>query len=127
MTKPTPAMAVRYTAVALFLWFGIAQLRDAATWVGFLPEWTGYLPIPGEMLVQLNGLVEVVLATALGIGALTRATAALLGLHLLGIAITAGGAIGVRDAALALMTLSLALAPADALTLDARARRSPSA
>lgn len=127
MTAMTTIKIVRYTAVALFMWFGIAQLTDAATWVGFLPEWTGYFPIPGEMLVQLNGLGEVVLALALGVGVYTRVVAALLGVHLLGIALTAGGAIGVRDAALALMTGALAFAPPDSWTLENHAHRTPSA
>lgn len=116
-------VVVRYTAVALFLWFGIAQLTDAATWVGYLPQWTGYMPIPGEMLVRLNGFVEVVLAIALGLGAYTRVVAALLGVHLLGIAVTAGGAVGVRDAALALMILGITFTTPDAYTMDVRTGR----
>ena len=50
----------------------------------------------------------------------TPVIAALLGGHLLGIALTVGGAIGVRDATLAVTTLSLALAPVDPLSIDAR-------
>lgn len=117
------AIVVRYSAVALFLWFGIAQIYSPTIWVGFLPEWTGYFPIPGEMLVQLNGLLETVLALALFIGILTRAASILLGLHLFGIALTAGGAIGVRDAVLAAMTFSLAFSKPDQFTLDAITHR----
>ncbi|MEK7459377.1 MAG: DoxX family membrane protein [Patescibacteria group bacterium] len=127
MTTPKicPSIIVRYAAVALFLWFGIAQLTAPENWVGFLPEWTGYFPMPASMIVQLNGLTEVVLALALGIGVFTRVVAVLLGIHLLGIAITAGGAIGVRDAVLAVMTTSLAFAAPDRLTLDAKNRIAP--
>lgn len=114
------AVLIRYAAAALFLWFGIQQLVDPAVWVGFLPEWTGYMPIPGEMLVQLNGWLEIVLAVMLGVGFYTRVAAALLGAHLLAIAVSVGGAIGMRDAVLALVTLSLALSPSDAFTFDAR-------
>ncbi len=125
ISKICPSIIVRYAAVVLFLWFGVMQLTGPEAWVGFLPEWTGYFPMPGTMIVQLNGLTEIVLALALGIGVFTRVVAVLLGVHLLGIAITAGGAIGVRDAALAVMTTSLAFAAPDCLTLDAKNRVAP--
>lgn len=92
-----------------------------AQWVSFLPAWTGYFPIPAEMLVQLNGLVEVVLAGLLLVGAYTRVSATVLAAHLAGIAISVGGAIGIRDAALAAAGVSLALGEPDAWSLDTRA------
>ena len=75
--------------------------------------------MPAEMLVQLNGWVEVCLAVMLMFGAYTRFAAVILTLHLAGIAAEVGGAIGVRDAALAAVGVSLALADADVYTLDA--------
>ncbi len=117
----TSAQVVRISAVLLFLWFGSQQLVSPGDWVGFLPAWTGYFPMPGDMLVQLNGLAEVVLASVLALGAYTHVTAGLLGVHLLFIALGVGGAIGVRDAVLSLMTLSLCLGTPDAWTMDARA------
>ncbi len=115
----TSAATIRYSLVLLFLWFGVQQLIDAPTWVGFLPEWTGYIPVPGELFVQLNGWMEVVFAVLLMLGVFTRVVAAVLGVHLLFIAVSVGGAIGVRDAALGLVTIAFALSPADRWTLDA--------
>jgi hypothetical protein len=43
------ALIIRFTMVGLFLWFGVRQLVDPAAWTVFLPQWTGYMPIPGEM------------------------------------------------------------------------------
>lgn len=123
--KICPSIIVRYASVALFLWFGVAQLTDPIMWSGFLPEWTGSFPMSGATLVQLNGLFEIVLALALGVGVFTRVVATLLGIHLLGIAMTVGGAIGVRDAVLAVMTTSLAFAAPDRLTLDAKNHIAP--
>lgn len=111
---------LRATYVGLFLWFGIQQVTDPTAWISFLPEFTGYLPIPGEILVQLNGWLEICLAALLAAGVYTRAIAAFLALHLLGIAITAGGATGVRDTGLAMIGIALALQPTDPWTLDAR-------
>lgn len=116
----TSAATIRYSLVLLFLWFGVQQLIDAPTWVGFLPEWTGYIPVPGELFVQLNGWMEVVFAVLLMLGVFTRVVAAVLGVHLLFIAVSVGGAIGVRDAVLGLVTIALALSPVDGWTLDAR-------
>lgn len=86
----------------------------------FLPLWTGYFPIPGEMLIQLNGWMELVLAGTLLLGFYTRFSATILALHLAGIAVSIGGAIGVRDLALATACASLALDVPDAWTLDRR-------
>lgn len=115
-------LLVRYSLVALFLWFGIMQLFDPQAWLTYLPEWTGYIPINPATFIQLNGLFEVILAVALFIGIFTRVAAGLLGLHLLGIAISVAGegsvALGVRDGVLALCTLSLMVGKPDPWTLD---------
>lgn len=109
---------LRWSFAALFFWFGSQQLLQPADWIGFLPEFTGYFPIPAEMLVQLNGWLEVVCAFMLLIGVYTRWVAGFLALHLFGIALTAGGAIGVRDAVLGMMGVALAMSPADDWTFD---------
>lgn len=109
---------LRYAFFLLFAWFGIQQLQDPSAWVGFLPTWTGYLPIPGPMLVQLNGWFEIIASIALLFGVFTRIIAVILSLHLIGIAIQAGGAIGVRDAALAVIGIAIAFAKEDSWTMD---------
>lgn len=111
---------LRYSWALLFFWFGFAQLTDAASWIIYLPEWTGYFPIPGEMLVQINGLLEICCAALLALGIHTRVIAGFLGIHLLGIAASVGGATGVRDAALGAVGITLALQTPDALTLDSK-------
>ena len=109
---------LRYSWVLLFLWFGWQQMINPGAWTAFLPEWTGYFPIPAEMLIQLNGWLEIIGAILLLFGAYIRPVAIILSLHLLGIAITAGGAIGVRDFILAMMALSLAVAEPDDWAID---------
>lgn len=112
-------LVLRWSFALLFFWFGIQQLMEPAGWVGFLPEFTGYLPIPSEMLVQVNGWLELCLAALLLLGYYTRPASAFLALHLFGIAATVGGATGVRDAILGCIGVALALPPADEWTLDA--------
>lgn len=111
---------LRYSWALLFFWFGFSQLSDAASWVIYLPQWTGYFPIPGEMLVQLNGLFEVCCAILLTLGLHTRIISGFLALHLFGIAVSVGGATGVRDAALAAAGVAIALQGPDALALEAK-------
>lgn len=85
--------------------------------------WTGYFPIPAEVLIQINGWSELCLAALLLLGCFTRIVAAILAVHLAGIAATVGGAIGVRDAALAAVGASLALGEPDEWTLDKKFKR----
>lgn len=113
---------LRWSWVALFAWFGTQQLLNPSDWIGFLPAWTGYFPIPAEMLIQVNGWIEICLAAALFIGCFTRVVATLLAVHLLGIAVFVGNATGVRDAALSAVGFALALSQPDAWTLDDRFR-----
>jgi len=88
-----------------------------------LPEWFGYIPIPGEIIVRLNGFVEVLLAIMLILGVYVRIIAAFLALHLFMIAASIGGATGVRDLVLAISTGLLALNVPDKWTLDAKQKK----
>lgn len=119
MVQCAPVL-LRVTMSLVFLWFGTQQLMNAEAWTGFLPPWTGMSGLGDVTFIQLNGWLEVVLGVMLGIGLQTRFVATVLGLHLFGIAASVGGATGVRDAGLALATLSIALAGADTVTLDAK-------
>lgn len=114
---------LRYAWVALFIWFGTQQLLHPEAWVAFLPEWTGYFPVPGEMLVQLNGWLELILALALFLGLFTRLLAVLLSLHLLSIGFSVMGATGMRDVILGIMGLAIAFNEPDRWTLDAKLTR----
>lgn len=109
---------LRYSWVFLFLWFGIQQIINPGLWIEYLPAWTGYFPIPGEMLVQLNGWFEILCAVVLALGLYTRIVATILGAHLFFFAIEIGGAVGIRDGVLAMMGFTIALSDVDTWTLD---------
>jgi uncharacterized membrane protein YphA (DoxX/SURF4 family) len=117
---------LRIAMSGVFLWFGISQLAQPETFLGWLPAWTDLLPITPERFIVLNGAFEALFGTLLLIGIFTRAVAVLLSLHLVGIALSLGyNDVMVRDVGLALATLSIALAGPDPWCLDARiARRS---
>jgi uncharacterized membrane protein YphA (DoxX/SURF4 family) len=107
----------------LFLWFGYQQLAHPEMWVSYLPEWTGYFPIPGEMLVRLNGWFEVISAVFLLLGIYTRVIATILAAHLMFLAIEIGGAVGMRDGVLAMIGFAIALSPADEWTIDYKTKK----
>lgn len=109
---------IRFAFVFLFLWFGVNQLLHPSAYVGFLPDWLGYTPIPFSTFVKLNGWAEVVMSILLLTGIFTRQVFALLGLHLLVIAVSVGGDIGIRDFVLAVVILALVLNEPDDFTLD---------
>jgi len=103
----------------VILWFGVEQIIDPNSWIGFLPSWTTSLPISQIHFIYFNGAFEVVFGTFLLIGFYTRIVAIVLALHLLDIAYTVGyNAIGIRDLGLALSTAAIFLYGADAFSFD---------
>ena len=117
-------VVLRAGLVLLFLWFGFSEVTDPGAWVSWVPQWTEALPIGVKTIVFLNGLFEVILGIALAVGFWTRLAATLLALHLFFITFEIGyNDIGVRDFAIAIATVAVALFGPDAYTLDARSRR----
>lgn len=102
------SLLLKYSLLGVFLYFGLQQLIAPADWVGLLPSWTGYLPIPGEMIIRWNGWFEVVAVAMIALNLWTRHIMGLLGIHLFFIALTLDGPTRVRDLGLALATLSCA-------------------
>jgi len=118
-------LLLRLSFVALFVWFGVTQLVNPGMWVAYLPQFLGYLPIPGEMIVLMNGWFEIVAAFLLLTGVGVRWIAFILGVHLMGIAITAGGAVGVRDASISLSLFTLWLLGPDEWAIERRFANKP--
>lgn len=122
--EPYALPVLRAGLVVLFLWFGLSQVTDPGGWVSWVPGWTSALGIPASTIVLLNGAFEVVLGALLAIGFYTRVAALLLSVHLLFIAWEVGyNDIGMRDFALAVCTLALALFGPDQYTIDNRGNR----
>jgi len=104
---------VRIALSLVFFWFAINQLIAPASWIGYLPKflYTAGNPV---IFIYANAIFELIFATLLILGVFTRLSALLLGLHLIGIAITLGyNEIAIRDFGLALATLSIVLTGPD--------------
>lgn len=114
------ASIVLRTGIAIvFLWFGFSQINNPAQWTGMVPGYASIIPLSTITLIYFNGVFEIVFATLLLLGIYTRLTALLLAIHLFHIVTIVGyGAIGARDFALALATLSIFLNGPDEFCLD---------
>ena len=112
---------LRIGLAVLFLWFGFSQFLDQAAWTSWVPEWAMNLSgLEAEMIVLLNGGLEIALGVLLALGLYIRPAAVLLGLHLALITFEIGlNSVGMRDFAIMAATFALALLPADPYSLDA--------
>ena len=131
---------LRIAVSIVFLWFGISQIINPESFLGYLPQWL-YQQGPGMMghmkfiqpssfsyvFIFLNGIFETVFGSLLLAGFYTRISAFLLALHLFGISFSLGyNDISVRDFALALATASLIFSGAGEFSLDKKFKKEKS-
>jgi uncharacterized membrane protein YphA (DoxX/SURF4 family) len=119
MEKLSPAI-LRIGISLVFIWFGYSQLADVHSWIAYIPDWViASTGLKAEMLVQLNGIFELVFGGLLLLGILTRYTAFLLMIHMIDITYIVGfDSIGVRDFGLSIATIAIWLNGRDFLTID---------
>tara|TARA_Y100000310_G_scaffold342814_1_gene447594 strand:+ start:10132 stop:10515 length:384 start_codon:yes stop_codon:yes gene_type:complete len=112
-------MLLRYGIAAVFLWFGLNQMFNTVNFIAYLPTWAMNLPIAAETFVIANGIFETVFGICLALGLWTRFSAAVLGLHLLGIIHSLGyNDVAVRDLGLFFATASIFLNGPDEWSWD---------
>ena len=104
----------------VFLWFGFQQLNNTEMWTGLIRDYaTNISGLSAFTLVTVNGAFEMVFGLILLLGIYTRLAAALLALHMIHIVITVGySAIGVRDFAITIATITIFLNGMDCCGLD---------
>ena len=104
-----PWWILRIGIVLVLFWFGINQVIDPSKWVFFIPDWViNNSPISPELIIVLNGGVELVLGTFILLGIFLRISAFIIALHLFSIAASLGNTpSGIRDVGLAFMALAL--------------------
>lgn len=111
--KITMQCVLRVGLAIVLFWFGGSQILDPSKWTYFLPEWVVNIsPISPELMVLLNGGVEVVLGAFILLGIFVRISALIVAVHLFFIALSLGNTpSGVRDLGLAFMALALVFLP----------------
>jgi uncharacterized membrane protein YphA (DoxX/SURF4 family) len=114
------ATVLRIGIALVFLWFGTQQIIDPSVWTSYIPEGVvDIFSLSALKLVYLNGLFEIIFASALLLGYFTRFSALLLALHMLDITCIVGfDAVGVRDFGLAIATVAIFMHGVDKFSLD---------
>ncbi|MEK7176756.1 MAG: DoxX family protein [Patescibacteria group bacterium] len=110
---------LRIGTALVFIWFGFEQLTNVNEWTGWLPSYTSGFPISATTLVYINGAFETIFGLLLLVGLYTKLSASLLALHMAHIISVVGyGEIGVRDFAIFVAVLSVALSSSHDFSLD---------
>ena len=117
---PFAPVVLRIGISGVFLWFGMNQIIDPTSWIGFIPDsvvnMTG---LTTQTLVYLNALFEIILGSFLLFGFYTRTVALLLALHIADITYIVGlDSIGIRDLGITIATLAIFLNGRDWFSLD---------
>ena len=117
-------LVLRISMSLVILWFGLTNIFNPQSLVGYLPKIAYSLPIEPLTFMIFTGIFEVVFGLLLIIGLFTRISSFILFLHILIIMFGLGyNDIAVRDFGLALATLVIFLNGPDKWCLDKRHRR----
>ena len=111
---------LRISLALVFLYFGISQLISQDRWIGFIPDFVANI-VNSEIMVVINGSLEVILGSLMLLGFFVRPVALILSLHLFIIAVSIGfSPTGVRDFGLSMSTLAVFLNGSDKYCLQER-------
>lgn len=134
--KKYAPIVLRISVSLVFLWFGISQLINPESFLGYIPQWMyphgqqmmhqhpmqfmHNIPRPDvHFVLMANGIFETIFGIMLLLGLFTRISALLLSLHLFFIAINLGyNDIAVRDIGLAIAAFSVFLNGKDGICLE---------
>jgi len=132
---------LRIGLALVFLWFGISQLINPESFLGYVPQWLyanepkmmhehpaqlmhGIPDVGVHTIIMSNGIFESAFGFLLLIGFFARIAAFLLALHLFVISFSMGyNDIAVRDFGLALATASLIFSGAGEMSLDKKLKK----
>lgn len=115
-----PLFVLRMGLAAVFLYFGIDKFINPLLWTPWIPDFVlSVIPVSEFTFIYVQGAVHTILGLLLLLGLFTRIAAAAAAVIMLAIVIVVGfNDIGVRDAAILFMAVSLALAESHPLSLD---------
>jgi uncharacterized membrane protein YphA (DoxX/SURF4 family) len=110
---------VRIAMALVFLWFGVSQVLDPASWLGYLPSWASVFPVSANTFILIAGISQSIIGFGLLLGLFTRWMAILGVLHLVPIILSVGyNEIMIRDLGLLLATISIVYHGPDRWCLD---------
>ncbi|MBI2102804.1 DoxX family protein [Candidatus Woesearchaeota archaeon] len=105
----------------VFFWFGMIQIFNGQTFLGYLPGFTKLIPLQPLTIIFLNGLFDTTVGLFLLAGFLTRLTSFVATLHLLFVIIGLGyNDIAIRDLGLLIICISIFCNGPDRWSFDAQ-------
>ena len=115
-----PIFVLRAGLALIFLYFGIDKFVNPLMWIPWIPKFVlKSVALSDFTLIYLQGVILCVLGVFLLLGLFTRIAAGISAFVMLIIVIAVGfNDLGVRDSALGVMALSLALAKKHVFSLD---------
>ena len=112
----TSKILIRYALSLLLIWFGLNQLIDPISFLGYVPK---FVPFSASLMLILNGLLDLVLGRLLITGFKVRIVSFIIFLHVIVIALSLGyNDVAARDVFIALVSLSIFLSGSDRFSLD---------
>jgi len=123
MKRSYITLALRIALGLLLVYFGFFNITTPDTYSSYIPAFlTEYFE--ASVLMQLNGIIEIIFGLLLLGGLYRMAVSVLVGLHVLGIAVLVWPAdISIRDFALAITAFTLACMDDDKYSLDEKWRK----
>jgi len=110
---------LRISLSLVFLWFGAMQIYDPLYFQGYLPPFIFGLNISLTTVLYVNAFLEIILGLSLLVGFLTRLSALILSIHLVGIILGLGyNDVAVRDVGLLAAMIVVFLQGPDKWTVD---------
>ncbi len=109
MTINLGKLILRVSLGLLLLWFGISQVSDAKSWLGWIsPAVERLIPFDLGTFILINGSFEILLGLTLVLGFFPKLASLIAFLHIFGIALSLGyNDVAIRDFALAFSALAL--------------------
>ncbi len=117
--KPLAPAIVRIGLGLVFLWFGLTQIFNGQSFLGYLPSFAEQIPLAPLTIILLNGILDTIIGLFYTLGILTRLTAFVAAVHLCIVVIGLGyNDIAVRDLGLMIMSLTVMINGPDHWTFD---------
>ena len=120
MLKDYGSLILRLGLGTTLLWFGITSILEPNVWSSLVPSFS---PIQPTNVVIMMAIFQMIIAIFIIIGSFTRLAALLMALSLIPIIISLGyNDVAVRDFAILMAAISLAMSGSKKLSLDSKFR-----
>ncbi len=117
--KPLAPAIVRIGLGLVFLWFGLTQIFNGQSFLGYLPDFAKQIHLAPLTIILLNGILDTTIGLCYTLGIFTRLTAFVAMLHLCLVVIGLGyNDIAVRDLGLIIISFSVMINGPDNWTFD---------